>query len=82
MADNLKIGEWIHNKFPMSNACYWFLAEPSNAGHLFFALHVDDPCEITAVRVSSDSNKLSDVNGLPIVEAFFIDVPNPHWIVA
>jgi len=75
MADDLEIGKWIHDELLMSNAGYWFFAEPSNAGHLLLALHINNSGEIAAVSVSFDPNQLGDVDGLSIVYAFLVDMP-------
>lgn len=65
----------------MGNTGYGFFAEPCDACYLFLTLHVNDSGQIATVRIPLDTNELCDVDGLPVVEALLIDMPNSHWII-
>lgn len=79
VAHNFEIGKRIHDELFVSNASNGLFGIASNAGDLLLALHVDDSGEISAVSVPLDANQLCNINAFPIVNAFFINVPNPYY---
>ena len=78
MKNNLEILQRIHDKLSMCNACNWLFAELTDASHLLLALHINYSGQISAICVSLNSDKLSNIDGLSIVNNSFIDMPYSH----
>jgi hypothetical protein len=62
VAHHLEAGQRVHQELPLSDAGDALLTEPSDAGHLLLAFHVDDAGEIAAVGVPLNSDEFSDVD--------------------
>lgn len=76
MASHLEILKGVHDKLAVRNAGEGLVGKTTNARDFLLALHVDYPSQIATVGVALNPYELGDVDGLSIVDAFFINVPN------